>query len=151
MPIIGEFLFLAFLVYMISKLNSTAILMFYQDGMQFCLVLGSVFFMLLITGLVQDFFKAFLYGFGQVYTADKVQFVKCLVSVKTAIIAALLSGGGAAVFSVMDILSRTVTEGTDHVEYIGLFLCFAGNGFLYSIIIAIVLMPLYVRLKVKTL
>lgn len=148
LPILGEIVLFIFLGLFLKWINPTANIPIYQEGPQFCMVLGSVIIMLLITGLLQYFFKSFLYGFGQTNSADRAQLTKCLLSVKTAIGTALISGLLATTVSVMDILSRSAVEGTKHI---GIFLSAAATGLLYGIIIAVLLMPLYIRLKTKTL
>lgn len=148
LPIIGEILFFVFLGLFLKWMNPAANIVIYQEGPQLCMVLGTITIVLLITGLLPYFFKSILYGFGQTDSADRGQLAKCLLSVKTAILAALLSGLLATAVSVIDILSRSVTEGTEHI---GLFLSVAGTGLLYGIIVTVLLMPLYIRLKAKTL
>ena len=144
--IAGEILLFVFLSLLLKWMNPTANIPYYRQGPQFCMVLGTVIIMLLITGLLPHFFKSFLYGFGQTDCADRNIYTKCLLSVKTAILTSLISGLRATTVSVMDILSRSDVE-----KHVGLFLSVASTGFLYGIIIAILLMPLYIRLKAKTL
>lgn len=150
-PVIGEIIFLAFLILMFRWLAPTAYVPFFMYGEYFSVVLGSVVLVLLITGLLPSFLKSFPYGFCRVDVADEKKLKKSRLSVMTAIITALLAGLVSTFITVIDVLSRTVTDGSIYNENIGLFLSIACTGVLYGFIIAILLVPLYIRLKLKTL
>jgi len=148
LPVAAELLLVAFLGLMYQYMTAGADVRLFMNGLQGLAVLGTMVFVLLITGLLRSFFEAFVYGFGRADGIEKVHLAKCRVSVQAAAVSAVLGGLLGTIVCAIDILSRSSLEGSEYLDW---FFSVALSGCLYGILVALLLLPVSARLKVKTL
>lgn len=112
-------------------------------------VYGSVFLILLITGLLKDFVKAFSYLFKKKEEIAEISLKRALLSVKAAMAMAVLSN----LFKQIIVFIQ-ISNGYQSIELFreGLFVSLAGFGgnAIHGVVAVILLLPVYIRLRLKS-
>lgn len=108
-----------------------------------CIVLAS-FFILAISGMWKDFWRAFKIAWEKKTIANVSQIKKSMLAIKTEIIALATSGVVMTQISFVELLRRLTDP-----ETIGPFIAMAFLSVFYGILFSMCLLPVYMRLKGK--
>lgn len=132
-------------IYMVD-LDINAVI--YIDNLSWLPIIGMIFIVLAVTGLLKEFGRAFAYCFKGESELTAAQVKRAAFSIKLSIVTALLTGILMTIVVTIGILYSPVVGQTDNLPLV------FGNsiiGMLYSIIAAILLLPIYAKLKIKIL
>lgn len=111
------------------------------------IVYGATLIMLLITGLLPDFFRSFTYGLKQPETISAVQVKKSILSVKLAMTTTVIVNLFVLIYSYVSLLANLHTVSAPAEESLPASLALLGGESIYGILAVIVLLPVYARLK----
>lgn len=89
--VIGELILLFFLFFFTYLQDPGLKIASFHDSISACIVVGAPLIMLLITGLMPDFVRSFVYTLKQQEEITAVQVKKSLFSVKLAMVTAVIS------------------------------------------------------------
>lgn len=116
----------------------------YTDGLSLLSVIGVTFVVLAAAGLLKEFGCAFAYCVADASDTDAAQLKKAAAAVKLSMITAVLTGVLMAMIGVIGSLYSPVVE---EPAYLPILLANSMIGMLYGIVAAILLLPVYARLK----
>lgn len=147
--IAGELLLLLFLGKIVRLSVSDLELVWFQNGLAALTIFGSVVIMLLITGLFPDFLRSFVSSLKQKEGITAVQIKRSLLSVKLTMITAIVSWLFLSAVSFVPFMAELSTFEGDLGAYLTLIFADQSAGFLYSIVVVLILLPIHTRLKVR--
>lgn len=116
----------------------------YIDGWSGLSIIGMTFAVLAVAGLLRDFGRAFGYCVADASDIAHMQVKKAADAVKLSMVTAVLTGVLIAIYRVIGLLYSPVVA---EPEFMPLFLADMIIGILYGIVVVILLLPIYGRLK----
>lgn len=150
LPVAGELVFLLFMFFMAWLLDPSVELTWFHDAVSVGLIYGSVLVILLITGLLPDFFRSFIYAYKQPEEITAQMLKRSLFSMKLAMITAMISEALDIVLSFMAMIYGNIVQGLSlSAETLPISLMVLGGNAIHGILVVIVLLPVYARLKVR--
>lgn len=145
--LLGEELILLFVVLLLSSfMDSSWDFAWFEDPVTLMTVCAMVLVMLAITGLFPDFLHAFLYSAQKQKAATALQLKRSLLSVKLAMITAIVTQVFALAFYYVSLMSSVPD---DHVYSLLYGLAVWSGSSVSGILIVLLLLPLYARLKIR--
>ena len=151
LPVAGELVFLFFMFFMARLMDPSLERTWFHDAVSEGLIYGSVLAILLITGLLPDFFRSFIYAFKQPEEITVQMLKRSLFSMKLAMITAMVSEAFGIVISFVSMIYGNILLGYSSLSAETLPICLMGLGgaAIHGILVVIVLLPVYARLKVR--
>lgn len=118
----------------------------YIDFLSWLPIIGMIFIVLTVAGLLKEFGRAFAYCVKDESEVTAAQVKRAAFSIKLSIVTALLTGVLMTVVTVIGILYSPVVS---QPEFLPLVFGNSVIGMLYGTIAAVLLLPVYARLKSK--
>ncbi len=147
---LGEAALLLFLFFLARLQDmSLDVGFWFYDPVSAAIVYGTPFIMLLIAGLLPDFFRSFLYSLKRSKDITVLQLKKSIISVKLTMAAAVSAELFLMAFLFVSMMTdiSTVSGGLEDLLPVSLAV-FGGNA-VYGILAVVILLPVYARLKVR--
>lgn len=116
----------------------------YIDGWLGLSIIGMTFTVLAVAGLLRDFVRAFGYCVADASNIAHMQVKKAADAIKLSMVTAVLAGVMIAIYRIIGLLYSPVVA---EPEFMPLFLADMMIGILYGIVVIILLLPIYGRLK----
>lgn len=147
---VGELVFLAVLFLLIRCLDSSLDAGWFYNSGSTMVVCFAIFGTLLITGLLPDFLRSFVYTLKQREEVTAVQVKKSLLSVNTAMAAAVAADLLVLVYSYILAMATTWSNSADDLaRTMPLSLAILGSCAVSGLLAVIILLPVSVRLKAR--
>lgn len=150
--VVGEallFLFLFLAGYLMD--SHLDVRFWFSEPVSASAVYGTVLLMLLISGLLPDFLRSFVYSLKNREQITKMQIERSLLSVKLAMAAAVAAELFVLVFSFVSMMSGLLAFAGELEEVLPASLAAFGGMAVHGVLAVIILLPVYARLKVRLL
>lgn len=147
--VIGELVLLFFLFFFTYLQDPGLKIMSFHDSISACIVVGAPLIMLLITGLMPDFLRSFVYTLKQREEITAVQIKKSLFSVKLAMITAVVSQLLMLAYCFVSMMNGLDLAAGNFELVLAAGMGVFGGMAIYGILPVIILLPVYARLKVR--
>lgn len=146
--IIGIAILLCIVAYIMVMVGGVGAIHNFIDIPTLISVVGIMILVLAIAGMLKDFFKAFPTALKRGELENKVQIQKLMLAIKTAIYGVNI--GGILTFIIGLVVSLYVWSSMEcEPESLSIWMAVALLGIVYGIVITLVLIPIYIRLKAK--
>lgn len=147
--IAGELLLFLFMGMVIKLSINDLDLVWLKDEFAAFIIFSAILLLLLITGLIPDFLRSFVYCFTYKENISVVQLKRSIFSVKLAMFTALIVQFFISVLYFISFMAELNTFDGEVMTYITVVFAEIGAQFICSIAIILLLFPIYVRLKMK--
>ncbi|MCI8463801.1 MAG: hypothetical protein HFG25_12820 [Lachnospiraceae bacterium] len=147
--ILGEAIILL-AVFLFMKLQDTGLAMaWFHNPAGETAVFGTTLLMLLVTGLFPDFLHAFVYCVKNPEELTAVQVKKSLLSVRLAMLTAIIADLLVLIYCFVAMIN-SITAYSDRLgEVLPYSLAALGGNAIYGLIVTLILLPVYARLKAQ--
>ena len=142
------FLFLYFYMYVVDFHFS---LQWFANPDVLAVVFGAPLILLLVTGLFPDFWRSFVYCVKREEDITILQVKKSLFSVKLAMVTALAADLLSAIYRSVVIMVNVSNDSYSSFESFFPVLIWLIGSLIYGVIVVLLLLPVYARLKVRLL
>lgn len=147
--IVGEIVMLSFLFLIVQVDAHVNIIWFYNVG-SILSVYGTTLLMLLNTGVLPDFFRSFIYCLKQPEDITEIQVKRSLLSIKLAMVTAVVAELFELSFCFVSMMNNFSSMDISKESWaVFLNLTAFGGCTLYGILAVLILLPVYVRLKIR--
>lgn len=125
-------------------MDAKEIIFWFEEPVTEITVYGLTLAVLLITGLLPDFLRSFVYGLMKKESITTTRLKRSLFSVKLAMISAVVFDLFALIFDFV-----SITSSLFEMPEMSVLLPLYGGGAIHGILPTILLLPIYARLKIR--
>ena len=146
MHIIGEAVLLLVLLFFVQTDAKVEWAWFY-DFAGLLSLYGTVLVMLLITGLLSDFFNSFAYSLKKQSNVTTIKIKRSLLALQTTMLTAVAAQAVIVIFYYVSLMSDPYNDLSGNISAVTFAIL--GGGAIYGALTVVILLPVWARLKAR--